>query len=187
MSDEKAAQINNDKAKAEANGQSPAEDASDDPSLDLNELKAKIAELEQKAKENMDGWQRARAEFDNYKKRVAREKQTTYQNALVDVMKSVLPIIDDFERAFQNVPEELTDNPWINGTQGIGRKLAKLLEQYDIESIDPVGELFDPERHEAIGMDSETDVESGHVSETLQPGYIYGDRVLRPALVRVAS
>jgi molecular chaperone GrpE len=69
----------------------------------------------------------------------------------------------------------------------IQRKFEKLLEEHKIVALDPVGEEFDPNQHEAVGVDNDTDVESGHVSETLQKGYMSGDYVLRPAMVRVAG
>lgn len=140
-----------------------------------------------KAQENLEGWQRARAEFTNYKKRVERERVEMRENALVDVVKALLPAIDDFERSIQNVPEELEGNPWVDGTIAVGRKLQRILEQYDIEPIDPVGDPFNPDLHQGLGVDEDSDMESGHVTVTLQQGYRKGDKVLRPALVRVAG
>jgi molecular chaperone GrpE len=138
------------------------------------------------AKEYLEGWQRARAEFTNYKKRVDRELKDSYQNATGDVLKNLLPVIDDFERAFANVPADLKDNPWVNGVTMIQRKFDKLLEQFGVTTVDPTGQPFDPGAHEAVGQDDAGNVPSGHVSATLQKGYMVGDRVLRPALVRVA-
>ena len=93
---------------------------------------------------------------------------TSGENAVLDVVKALLPAIDDFERSIENVPEELEGNSWVDGTVAIGRKLQRILEQYDIEPIDPVGQPFDPDYHQGLGIDEESDLESGHVSETLQ-------------------
>ena len=139
------------------------------------------------AQEYLEGWQRARAEFANYKKRVERELKDSHSSAAGIVLKDILPVIDDFERAMSNVPENLQDDPWVGGVGMILRKLNKILDNYNVTVIDPTGEPFDPNRHEAIGMDDSTDMEAGHVTATMQKGYLLGDRVLRPALVRVAN
>ena len=153
----------------------------------IHELETALAEATQKAQNYHEGWQRERADFSNYKKRVERDLLTMRFNAKVDTLKALLPILDDFERAMDNLPEELAEQPWLDGIRAIQRKLQKSLEDEGIQTLDPVGEPFDPTLHEAIGQDSDTDMESGHVSATLQKGYVVGDRVLRPALVRVAQ
>lgn len=145
------------------------------------------AAAQTQAQEYLEGWQRARAEFANYKKRVEREMKDSHSSAAGSVLKDVLPVIDDFERAMSNVPESLQGDPWVGGVGMILRKLNKVLEDYNVTVIVPTGELFDPNRHEAIGVDDSSDVEAGHVTVTVQKGYVLGDRVLRPALVRVAN
>ncbi|MCY4540346.1 MAG: nucleotide exchange factor GrpE [Chloroflexi bacterium] len=152
----------------------------------INLMRA-FMEAQQEAQSNKDGWQRARAEFANYKKRVERERIEVFQRASLDTLKALLPIVDDFDRAFESVPEDISDNPWIGGVSMIQRKFVTLLEQYEVETIDPTGDLFDPNLHQAIGTEDSDDVESGHVTETLQKGYRAGDKVLRLALVKVAS
>ncbi|MBC7813765.1 MAG: nucleotide exchange factor GrpE [Burkholderiales bacterium] len=154
---------------------------------EMAQLENQLTAAQNKAQEYLEGWQRARAEFANYKKRTERELQERHQNAAVEVLADLLPIIDDFELATSNVPAEFKDHSWVNGVNMIQRKFLKKLEDNGIEIIDPVGEVFDPNRHEAIATDTDTDMESGHITTTLRKGYIYGDRVLRPALVRVAG
>ncbi len=161
-------------------------DAPQDPPEGANLLQMLI-EAQKEAQANEDGWQRARAEFANYKKRIERERAELFQRAALDTLKALLPIIDDFDRAFESVPEALQDDAWIDGVAMIQRKFAGLLEQYEVEAIDPTGELFDPTLHQAIGAEASDEVESGHVSATLQKGYRAGDAVLRLALVKVAS
>lgn len=143
--------------------------------------------LEKKAKEYMDGWMRERADFANYKKRVENQLRDSAQNAAVEALVTLLPVIDDFERAMSNVPPELAGNPWLNGVSMIQRKFQKMLDDQGVTIVDPVGEEFDPSRHEAVGTEDSSEVESGHVAVTLQKGYIHGERVLRPALVKVAN
>lgn len=151
---------------------------------DLNE---QIAALNKQVQTNLEGWQRSRAEFINYKKRIEREMKETRERAASDALTKILPLFDDFDRALNNIPEDLAGHPWIGGTSLILRKFEKLLDEFAITPIDPVGEPFDPHLHEAVGMDSDTEFASGTVTATLQKGYISGERVLRPALVRVAS
>ncbi len=140
-----------------------------------------------KLEEYLAGWQRTRAEFANYKKRVEREMSESRQKGALEALAKVLPIIDDFERAMGNIPAELESNPWMNGVTLLLKKFEKLLNEHDVTVMDPVGEPFDPGRHEAIGMDDSDTIESGHVTVTLQKGYVSGDKVVRPALVRVAN
>lgn len=146
-----------------------------------------LIEAQKEAKTNEDGWQRARAEFANYKKRTERERSELFQRAALDTLKSLLPVIDDFDRAFESVPETFGEDPWIGGVEMIQRKFMTLLEQYAVEAIDPTGEPFDPNLHQAIGAEESDEVESGHVIETLQKGYRAGENVLRLALVKVSS
>lgn len=170
----------------------PVENVGEAPvaELDLPEganLMQLLIEAQKEAKANEDGWQRARAEFANYKKRTKREKSELFQRAALDTLKALLPIIDDFDRAFENMPEAIGDDPWIGGVSMIQRKFMTLLEQYEVEAIDPTGGPFDPNLHQAIGAEESDEVESGHVIETLQKGYRAGGNVLRLALVKVAN
>jgi molecular chaperone GrpE len=146
-----------------------------------------LGEAQKQARDYFEGWQRERADFSNYKKRAERDLMTMRFNAKIDTLKTFLPVLDDFERAMANLPDTTPSDSWLEGIRAIQRKLLKTLEDEGVQTIDPTGELFDPNLHEAIGQDSDSDVASGHVSATLQKGYICGDRVLRPALVRVAE
>lgn len=145
-----------------------------------------LMRAQKQAQEYLDGWQRERAEFSNYRKRMENQLKDSYQTASLDGLKKFLPIIDDFERAMATAPAELTDQPWLNGVMLIHRKFQKILEDAGVEAIDPTGQPFDPNRHEAVSMADSDEHDSGQVVDTLQKGYSYGDRVLRPALVRVA-
>jgi molecular chaperone GrpE len=146
-----------------------------------------LAAAREEARKNYDGWQRALADFNNYKRRVERERVEAFDNAIADVVKDLIPVIDDFERSLENVPQELQGNAWVEGTTAIRRKLSKLLERYEITQMDPVGEPFNPDRHQGLGIDENATVPSGHVSATLQKGYVKGDKLIRPALVKVAQ
>ena len=179
------------KADAPEQSEAAAEEAEkQEEQLELPEganLLQMLIEAQKDAQANEDGWQRARAEFANYKKRTAKEQSSAFQRGQLEALSSLLPIIDDFDRAFESVPEALREDAWIDGVAMIQRKFAGLLEQYEVEAIDPTGEPFDPTLHQAIGAEASDEVESGHVSATLQKGYRAGDAVLRLALVKVAS
>jgi molecular chaperone GrpE len=158
-----------------------------DAAVDMQALRARIAELEEEAGTNLQGWQRSRAEFTNYKRRTDKQLAESRKMGALDALGKVLPVIDDFERALANVPDDWAEHDWMKGTSLILKNMQKVLDEYDIEAIDPVGEDFDPNFHEAVGMDDSSEYESGVVTTTLQKGYRSGDRVVRPALVRVAS
>lgn len=169
---------------AEAVAETPP--AESEPPEGANLLQMLI-EAQKEAKTNEDGWQRARAEFANYKKRMAKEQRSAFQRGQLDALISLLAIIDDFDRAFESVPGAISDDPWIGGVSMIQRKFATLLEQFEVKAIDPTGAAFDPNLHQAIGAEDSDEVESGCVIETLQKGYRAGDQVLRLALVKVAN
>jgi molecular chaperone GrpE len=146
-----------------------------------------LAAAKKEAQDYKEGWLRERADFNNYKKRTDTQMKDLRESATVEALLSMLPIIDDFERATSTMPEDLKTNPWINGMSGIHRKFQKMLEDKGVTVLDPVGEVFDPAHHEAVMMEASDTVESGHVIMTLQKGYLRGDKVLRPALVKVAT
>ena len=156
-------------------------------SAQAQETQAERERLTAQAAENLDGWQRARAEFANYKRRVEAERAELAASAGAEALKRVLPAVDDFERAMQTLPDDLKDNPWVNGVLMVQRKLNAALEQSGITpiAIDP-GDAFDPNVHEAITHEDSDQFTSQQIIGEVQRGYKIGDRVLRPALVRVA-
>lgn len=150
-------------------------------------LEEKLAQAEAKAAEYLDGWQRARAEFANARKRLEKERADGYGNATADVLSKLLPIIDDFKRAFDNVPAGIAQDSWFTGIQLVHRKLHTLLENNNLEVIPSVGQPFDPNLHEAISQEPSDSYESGIVTRELQTGYRLGSRVIRPAMVIVSA
>jgi len=147
-------------------------------------------ELEQskaQAQEYLEGWQRARAEFANYKKRVARDQEDARLRIAADTLTKYLGVIDDLERALKERPEDGEAAAWAEGIELIYRKMFGVLETEGVEVINAEGEHFDPTLHEAISHDESEDHEEGDVIEVVQPGYRLGERVLRPAMVRVAK
>lgn len=150
---------------------------------ELDALRAELEQSQAQAAEYLDGWKRALADFDNYKKRIERENGLAYQNAVGQVVRRYLPIIDDLERALQNRPAD----PWADGIELILRKLHSILEAEGVTRIDAEGQMFDPNIHEAVSHEDNPEHESGQIIAAVQHGYRLGERVLRPAAVRVAK
>lgn len=150
-------------------------------------LEEQLLATEKQAAEYLEGWQRERAEFANARKRMDRQRTEAYRNAKVDVIARLLPVIDDFQRALQSVPEDIADHSWFEGMQLVYRKLDGLLEKENIEIIPAVGQEFDPNFHDAVMQESSDEFNSGVVMRELQTGYRLGDRVIRPAMVIVAA
>lgn len=153
-------------------------------SAEVESLKKRLGEAEAKTSEYKDSWLRSQAEFQNYRKRVDRDNELLYASMKGDIVKKVLPVLDDLERALQNRP---AGDPWTNGIELIARKFQNILENEGVKRIEALGEEFDPNFHEAISHESADGAKSGHVIGVVQNGYMIGDRVIRPAMVRVAQ
>lgn len=172
---------------AEAVAQSAPEETpvkNDQMAAELESMARQLREAEARAAEYKDGWARAQADFQNYKKRLERDNELTYTSMKGDIVKKILPVLDDLERALQNRP---ADNPWANGVELIARKLQNVLESEGIKRIEAEGVEFDPNFHEAISHEPADGVKSGYVIGVVQNGYMLGERVIRPAMVRVAQ
>jgi len=179
--------------KKETEGESPELEealAEAEPAEEVDELVALRQELEEqkaKAAEYLGGWQRARAEFANYKKRVEKEQEDMIKSANGAFITRLLPVMDDFERAFQTLPLDLMGMTWLEGIALVQRKLQMLLEQEGVTVIETEGRLFDPTLHQAVTHEESEEHEEGQIIGEVQKGYKMGDRVLRPSLVRVAK
>ena len=162
----------------------------EEPAEEVDELTALRQELEEqkaKAAEYLDGWQRARAEFANYKKRIEKEQEDMIKSANGAFIAKLLPVMDDFERAFQTMPLDLMGMTWLEGMALIQRKLQMLLEQERVTVIETEGQAFDPTLHQAVTHEESEEHEEGQIIGEVQKGYKMGDKVLRPSLVRVAK
>jgi molecular chaperone GrpE len=148
------------------------------------EMKSLKAELENQK----DTYLRAHADFDNYKKRVQRDASRSYQDAMTSILKIFLNVSDDIERALKNPPKENDISSWINGIELIHQKLMNQMKNQGVErmNVQP-GDLFDPNRHEAITQEEHPEYEDGQIIEVVQPGYQISDRIISPAMVRVAQ
>jgi len=154
--------------------------------LDLDNLKQELSNAQNQCKEFSEGWQRERADFLNYRKRIEREQAQLHQVISSNILKKYLSVADDMERALANRPAGAEMQEWWNGVELIYRKLNGILESEGVQLISAEGQMFDPSLHEAITHEDNGDVESGMIIAVVQKGYRIGDRIIRPALVRVA-
>lgn len=146
-----------------------------------DERDAQIADLTQQL-------MRARADFDNFRRRTRQEKEDLQQFATKKLLEQLLPVIDNFERALSAVPNsEGAASELISGIEMVHRQLAGVLEQHGVEAIEAVGQPFDPNYHEAVMQESVEGKEPGEVIAELQKGYTIHGKVLRPAMVKVTS
>lgn len=167
----------------------PSDETAEENDLEPSEImmRHELDEAKEQAQEYLEGWQRARAEFANYKKRVTRDQEEARMRIAGETLTKYLGVIDDLERALKERPPDGEAAAWAEGIELIYRKMYGVLETEGVQIIDADGEHFDPTLHEAISHDESEDHEEGEVIEVVQPGYRMGDRVLRPAMVRVAK
>jgi len=145
---------------------------------------ADSAQLQQQVAELTEALQRERADSENIRRRHEEQIAGLRSSVKAHVIKDLLPVIDNFERALQHVPQDLKENDYIKGVNAIVAQFEKTLQQIGVERIKTVGEVFNPEYHEAVSME-EGDGDKEVVSEELQAGYKIGDDVIRHAMVRV--
>jgi molecular chaperone GrpE len=154
---------------------------------ELETLEAELEEARAQAAEYLDGWQRAQAEFSNYRKRQEAERVQMMTLANTAVLHKILPVVDDFERAMATMPDDLRQLTWCEGVSLIKAKLDALLDSEGVKPIETEGKEFDPVYHEAVTYEEAPGYEEGQIIGEVQRGYMLGERVLRPAMVRVAK
>ena len=161
----------------------PESDDEDDAVSEYNDNASKYAELEESLSEANEKYVRLFAEYDNYRKRTAKEKTETYNNASAKCIENLLPMIDSFERALE---AECSDENFKNGMNLIFNQLKSFLDKMNVTEVEALGAEFDPNIHNAIQQQDGTDYESNHVCAVFQKGYKIGDKLVRPAMVAVA-
>lgn len=149
------------------------------------DLRAKIEQLEGEAQEATNRYLRLAADFDNYKKRVRQEQAETVDRANAELVGKVLPVVDNFHRVMESAPSEVED-AWLKGVRLTLQQLDDLLLSMGVSPIEAIGQPFDPTLHEAIGHEDSDDQPEDTVVSEVRKGYRLNDRVVRPALVRVA-
>jgi molecular chaperone GrpE len=159
----------------------------EDKEKEVEELKKKLEEKEKEAKENYDRLLRVAADLENYKKRAAKEREDWTKFANEDLMKAILPFIDNLERAV-NHAEKVTDTGvMIEGVRLTLQQVLQTLNKFGLASFESVGKPFDPAMHEAMLVVESDQHEPNRVVEEFQKGYLLNDRLLRPATVSVSK
>ena len=151
---------------------------------DIESLKKALEEAKEKAEKYLANWQRAEADFINYKRRSEQERAEMASFANATLISDVLPVLDDLERALENAPNDLDGPTWVEGIRLIYRKLKAVLEDQGLLEIEAEGKDFDPNLHEAVMC---VEGEEGKVCEEIQKGYRFRDRLLRPSKVKVGK
>jgi molecular chaperone GrpE len=155
----------------------------DDAASEYNDTASQFSDLEDALAEANDKYVRLYAEYDNYRKRTAKEKTETYQNASAQCIEKLLPVLDSFERSLE---AECSDENFKNGMSMIYNQLKNFMTQMNVTEIEALGAEFDPNIHNAIQQQDGTDYASNHVCAVFQKGYMLGDKLVRPAMVAVA-
>ncbi len=178
--DEAIGEVLNDELAEEVIGEASDEE---DAVSEYNDTASEYAALEDALADANDKYLRLFAEYDNYRKRTAKEKTETYQNACAKCIEELLPVIDSFERSLE---AECGDENFKNGMQMIFNQLTGFLAKMNVSEIEALGAEFDPNFHNAIQQLDGTDYASNHVCQVFQKGYMIGDKLIRPAMVAVA-
>ncbi len=163
------------------------EEGPGDESKEVGELKRKLTEKEKEAKENYDRYLRMAADFENYKKRAAKEKEDYVKFGNEDLIKAILPFIDNLERAVSHAEKVHETGVMIEGARLILQQVLQALNKFGVSSFESVGKPFDPARPEAMLVVETDQHEPNQVVEEFQRGYLLRDRLLRPATVSVSK
>jgi molecular chaperone GrpE len=164
----------------------PIAEPSDTPSGDTLVSTDQLADALRERDEYYDRWMRKAAEFDNYRKRVERERREQSDQVVVDLLQDLLLVVDDFDRALTAEAGEGAE-AYRRGVELIRGKLGDLLKKVNVRPIDALGTDFDPKVHQAVIQEASPGHRDGEVIGELRKGYMLGDRLLRPAMVKVAK
>ena len=174
-----------DKEASEENNEETFEEETDDKKKGLFNKKEKKDPLKEKIDELNDRLIRQVAEFDNFRKRTDKEKAQMFEQGQGSILEKLLPVIDNFERGLQAVPEDEKDGAFADGMNKIYKQLMKQMEDLGVTPIEAVGKEFDPNFHNAVMQVESEEYESGIVAQELQKGYMFHDTVLRHSMVGV--
>ena len=164
-----------------------SEDTEEPKKKKLFEKKNKKDKKDEQIADLTDKLTRHMAEFDNYRKRTEKEKSAMYEIGAKDVVEKILPIVDNFERGLQSVPEEKKDDPFVDGMDKIYKQMMSTLEGIGVKPIEAVGQEFDPNFHNAVMHVEDEELGENVVAEEFQKGYMYRDSVVRHSMVKVAN
>ena len=164
----------------------PDEPVTDEPDTPAPAESSELADLQRERDDYKDRWLRKGAEFDNYRKRVERERREQADQSVVDLLEDLLLVVDDFDRAM-TVDADEGGGAYRKGVELIHGKLHDLLRKQGLKPIDALGADFDPNIHQAVVHEESPEHREGEVIGELRKGYMLNDRLLRPAMVKVAK
>lgn len=170
------------KSYEEENEKKEADNLEDDQDLETDDQ----GQMEEEIENLKNSLLRLQADFANFKNRSAKERSETIRSATVGLVEAILPVLDNFERAFGAAEDQGVDEGLIEGFRLIQKDLLNILKNEGLEVIESDGEIFDPNFHEAIATEP-SDKEAGTILETLQKGYKFNDKVLRASIVKVSQ
>lgn len=151
------------------------------------QCKEDIANLKKQNQEYLEGWQRSQADYANLKRRVDEDISRVAKFASADLIQKIIPIMDNFRRAANHVPDELKDNSWVQGVAQVEKQIDEILIQEGVQKIDVLGKEFNPEESEAIGFEDNKKYKDNQVCEVLEDGYKLHEKVIRTAKVKVCK
>ena len=157
----------------------------DDVQKEQDDLNRIIEEKQKEIDEYKNRWLRAQADFENYRKRTQRDIQDIYLYAGEELVKDILPVLDNFERALDSVQEK--DDALYRGVELIYQQFIKILEKHEIKEIEALGKPFDPTYHDAVMMVESQEYGADTVAEVMLKGYMYHSKVIRPSMVKVSK
>ena len=175
--------MENQAAQDAGNGEGAEETAGDHTSQSGSKKDSKDVQIE----ELQDRLKRQMAEFDNFRKRTEKEKSTMFEMGASDIIKKLLPIVDNFDRGFKSVTDEELETPFAKGMDMVHKQLLKMLEDADVKPIEALGGEFNPDFHNAVMHVEDDSVGENIVVEEFEKGYTYRDQVIRHSMVKVAN
>jgi molecular chaperone GrpE len=155
--------------------------------MEKKDFKKELEKSKKQAEEYLNGWQRTKADFENYKKRQAKIFGELEQMASQNLILEILPILDAFKSAGQHLPEELKNSEWAKGILQIKNQLESLLEEKGLEEIKSIGEIFNPNLHEVVEKVELDNKKENEIIEEIQKGYFLNKQVIRTAKVKIAK
>ncbi|MTI66616.1 MAG: nucleotide exchange factor GrpE [Firmicutes bacterium] len=179
------------KVQEEVNEEVDQEVNNEEENLEQDEVEVDIDEEKEKLKKEFDEltnrYARLQADFDNFKRRVKKEKESIYSYANQELMTEFVTVIDNFERAFTTVSKEDKEKSFYEGMEMVYKQMMDILKKKGLEEIEALGKEFDPNLHQAVLHEESDEYEEDIVSDVLQKGYKLKDRVVRPSMVKVSK
>lgn len=149
--------------------------------------KKEIKEIRNKEEEYLENWKRAQADYLNLKRRIEEDKKEITRLANKNLVLQILPVLDNFRRAFRHIPDEYKDSDWVEGIKHLERQLEEIFKNEGLKRIPTLEHEFDPNLHEAVLIEEKKGIKKGMILEELEAGYKFEDKIIKAAKVKVAK